>query len=330
MNEGEDSHPVYSDSGGADDRFVTCSIVVLAYNGGLELQAVMASLLNQTSRNSCEILVIDSGSSDDTTKFLESLPIRLVKIRNSEFGHGRTRNLGVRLSKSEFVAFLSQDAIPVSNDWLDQILKPFEDPEVAGVYGRQRPHNTHVCESFFLERTYSLEPVRRTPPKARPALKDIFFSNVNSAIRRKVWEDFPFDEEIPMSEDQLWAKTVLLAGHVVMYAPNAAVYHSHRYSCTEVFRRYYESGVSLRGVVEGRVGNSWSEGIQYLMSEFRTAGQRGLRCLGFAVFYEFCRIGGFCLGTCEDRIPVYLRKAALRLFGGTENKPIARETGKLT
>jgi rhamnosyltransferase len=252
--------------------------------------------------------VIDSGSSDGSVEFVESLPVTLIGIENSEFGHGRTRNLGARLSNSEFVSFLSQDAIPVLDDWLDSILKPFEDPEVVGVYGRQKPHNTHVCESFFLERTYSLQAARRASPQASPTLKDIFFSNVNSVIRRSVWEEFPFDENIPMSEDQLWAKTVLLAGHTIVYAPDAAVYHSHRYSCADVFRRYYESGVSLQDVVGGRVGGSWQDSLRYLMEEFRAAGELGPRCLLFAMWYEICRVGGFCIGNHEKRLPAILRK----------------------
>ena len=70
------------------------------------------------------------------------------------------------------------------------------------------------------------------------------FSNVNSAIRRSVWDGLRFADDIIMSEDQEWSARVLLAGWTVLYEPRAAVRHSHVYTVRSAFTRFFDSGVS--------------------------------------------------------------------------------------
>ena len=56
--------------------------------------------------------------------------------------------------------------------------------------------------------------------------------------------DFPFVDDIVMSEDQAWARAVLLAGYRLVYEPRAAVRHSHHYTLRSAFRRFFDSGAS--------------------------------------------------------------------------------------
>ena len=57
--------------------------------------------------------------------------------------------------------------------------------------------------------------------------KDSFFHNANSIIKRKIWNKFPFDNDINNIEDRIWAKDVLSNGYKIKYTPNGAVYHYH-------------------------------------------------------------------------------------------------------
>ncbi|WP_391857866.1 glycosyltransferase family A protein, partial [Vibrio cidicii] len=61
-------------------------------------------------------------------------------IPNSEFGHGRTRNLAAQLATGEFVVYLTHDAIPASESWLTELLAPFAiDERIVAVMGKQIP-----------------------------------------------------------------------------------------------------------------------------------------------------------------------------------------------
>ncbi len=213
------------------------------------------------------------------------------------------------MTESPLLVFLSQDAVPATADWLDTLLAPLSDPRVGAVYGRQLARDTHLCERFFLEQTYPPVPVRRIPnPGEASTLRGIFLSNVQSACRKEVWKQCPFDETLVMSEDQQWAKDILSRGYEIVYEPKAAVYHSHRYTLAQVFKRYFDSGASLRYVTGGRVGMSPREFLSYVLRECRLAAREAsILHVPYVLLYEACRMAGFAVGRIEPWLPVGLK-----------------------
>ena len=88
-------------------------------NGAELLDEVLAALTGQVIDEPFEVLVIDSGSTDGSLEIVAAHPgVRLLQIDKSEFGHGRTRNLGVQSTTGDLIAFLTQDATPASEHWL--------------------------------------------------------------------------------------------------------------------------------------------------------------------------------------------------------------------
>src|SRR5262249_36266970 len=154
-----------------------------------------------------------------------SYPIRFHQIPPTEFGHGRTRNLLASLAKGDRLLFMSQDAEPASEHWMSRLLEPLQDEKVAGAYARQIPRaSADPLIRFFLERTYGPQPAwRRLAASSAVSIDDIFFSNVSSVVRREVWQQYPFRDDVIMSEDQYWAFDVLNAGFDVVYVPGSQV-----------------------------------------------------------------------------------------------------------
>ena len=144
----------------------------------------------------------------------------------------------------------------------------------------------------------------------RPATIDaVFFSNVASAIKREVWERFPFDPELIMSEDQKWARQVLEAGLDIVYEPAAQVLHSHHYTLGELFRRNFDSGYSLVGVVEDRLAGMIRYEARYLAGGIRAlASQRPLRWIPSLLLRELVRASGFACGQRGSWLPLRLRR----------------------
>ena len=96
----------------AKDASLDASVVILTYNGEQHIDEILASLTTQRFDGTYEILVIDSGSTDSTLDLIAKYPsVRLVQIPNSEFGHGKTRNLGAHLAKGRIVAYLSEAGV---------------------------------------------------------------------------------------------------------------------------------------------------------------------------------------------------------------------------
>jgi rhamnosyltransferase len=290
---------------------VLASIIVLTKNGGKTLRALLDGLRRQALIRRAEVIVIDSGSTDDTLAIVSEHPAALTRIPPEDFGHGRTRNLGASLARGRFLVYLPQDATPVGPDWLGSLLQPFEDPAIAGVYCRQVPRpEASAMERSFLLGTYARgKEIRKLARPEDASLDACFFSTVGGALRASLWRAFPFREDVIMSEDQAWSKEVMLAGHAIAYQPAAELLHSHQYGIAEIFRRNFDSGYSIHQIFAGRTGISAARGLTRLAREAVFVLRAGpiADILRFP-FYEFARHLGFWAGMHAEMLPVRWRK----------------------
>jgi rhamnosyltransferase len=286
------------------------SIILLTLNGGQRLTNTLEAVLSQQfpadSDDSFEVIAIDSGSTDTTVECLQHYPVQLHQIAPAEFGHGRTRNVGARLAQGEWLVYLTQDAVPAGPHWLANLTRHLRQPAVAAAFGRQLPPaEVGPIETFFLEQTYPDRPFQHLPTTdAHTPIRRIFFSNVNSAIKKEVWEKCPFPEDVVMSEDQAFARAALKAGYTIVYDPEAGVYHGHRYTLEKLFRRNFDSGYSLRDISQ----DSWRAvvkmGLDYVSAEMRFLVRRGQwTYLPYALVYEIVKSAGFALGRSAHHFP---------------------------
>lgn len=195
------------------------SIIIRSRNEERWIRECLRRIQEQSIRD-VEVILVDNGSSDQTVaRARQAYPdLKLVSI--DEYQPGKAINAGIRASKGDYVAILSAHCLPVEKTWLETLLTDCQQPNVAGVYGRQIPtSSSSPQDKRDLLVTFGLD--------KRVQKKDIFFHNANSLIRREIWEQYPFDESVGNIEDRVWAKQVIDAGYVLIYEPDAAVYHYH-------------------------------------------------------------------------------------------------------
>ena len=246
------------------------SVVLVTKNGGELLKESLQAICSQRLAEPFEILAIDSGSRDGSAALLASHPrVRFIAIRAGEFQHGRTRNLAMRQAQGGLVVFLTQDAVPASEDWLAQWVDFMAaHSEVAGAFGRQVARaDADAIEAWEIARHF--ESLSKGPPVTHAAATDgssdrtrrRFFSNVNSCIRKSAWKRIPFPE-IDFGEDQAWSVGVQQAGLATAYAEHVLVRHSHAYGPIDLFgRRYDEARFARRQFGESMV-SSWGEAVR--------------------------------------------------------------------
>ena len=274
------------------------SVVVPTLNGGAAFLPLARHLGWIAARHDVEVLVIDSGSTDETPLHAARAGLRVHHIPPEEFGHGRTRNLGVRLTCGDVVCFLTQDVLPCTPDWPLRFAQALEDPSVAGVYGRQVPRDATTMEMFFVSMNYPAEALRFDPQPGgfHPRPGRVLFSNAFSAVRRDVAARIPFVDDVPVSEDQVWAHQALEAGWSIRYVPAAEALHAHRYSVKGLFRRTRLVGTALRMAGLDR-GATLSESVRFLASELGYFIRQGhVHRLPQLLAYEFVRWAGFQVG----------------------------------
>ena len=283
---------------------------MLTKNAGDIFSEVLYHLFSCDDIDKAEIIMVDSGSTDLTKENAQKYrQIRLVEINPSDFGHGKTRNLGAKLASTDVLLYLVQDATPDTADFLNRLVAPLADKRVAAVYGRQLPRPpAGPVERFFLQHTYpDLPQTKVYYPSHRLSIQAIFFSNVCSAIRRQVWERVPFNEDLIMSEDQQWSKEVLRQGYAIVYEPAATVLHSHNYGLRKVFQRNFDSGCSLRGVVKDSLAHMAHYELNFLRAGIRQLALSGNSShIPYFFLHEAARALGFALGQQAHFLPVGL------------------------
>ena len=111
------------------------SVIIPLYNKQQSIRSTIESVLSQTYQD-FELIVVDDGSTDNSAEVAQSLipegKGKLIKKENG--GVSSARNVGIRSSKGEFVAFLDADDLwePM---FLEEIAKMVSDYPEAGIWG---------------------------------------------------------------------------------------------------------------------------------------------------------------------------------------------------
>ena len=219
---------------------MNCSIVIRAYNEEKYIGLLLEGIRQQTLKDA-EVILVDSGSTDSTISIAESFAARIVRIPSDEFTFGRSLNSGVRAATREFVVIASAHVYPVYPDWLESLLRPFEDDRVALTYGKQRgPEYAKFSEQQIFHQWY--------PDVSKPRQDTAFCNNANAAIRKGLWEQNPYDETFTGLEDLAWAKWVKEQGYDISYVAEAETIHVHNETARGVFNRYRREAMAFKRI----------------------------------------------------------------------------------
>ncbi len=224
----------------------TISILIRTKNEAKDLPKALELIANQ-SLKPLDIVVVDSGSTDGTVDIVKQHShIKLIEILPTEFSFGRALNIGIKATQADIVVSLSAHAFPCHQQWLQNLVKHFDNPKVAGVYGKQVPHDDAWPP---VQREYIDFYGDRLRVQTRlDKLQDHTFSNANSAIRRQCWEQYSFNEILTGGEDRDWARAMLGLEYQIIYEPEAPVYHSHNESLLKFHKRTYREALAKKNI----------------------------------------------------------------------------------
>ena len=287
------------------------SVVIPVRDGGDAFRRCLEAISAQEVADEVEIVVVDSGSTDGTQRVGRSFGAKVHEIAPDEFNHGATRNLGANLARGEIVVFTVDDALPVDRQWLEALTAPLRpDNGLAGTYARQIAYeDAPPHQAFYIDHRYGPEPrIQRAESPADLTVANTLFSNVSSAIRRAVLQEFPFADDIVIAEDLEWCGRVLLAGYEVAYVPDAVVRHSHRYTLSGTFKRYFDQGAAAERsfMTDGRSSprSVRGAGVDFVRGEMAWMWRSGKRsAIPYTVAHEVTRYLAFKLGTRHRWLP---------------------------
>jgi rhamnosyltransferase len=219
---------------------LSCSIIIRCYNEEEHIGRLLTGIMQQ-SLNDVEIIIVDSGSTDATVAIASRYPIKLVEINKAEFTFGRSLNQGCQAATKDYLVIASAHVYPVYTDWLEQLLRPFTNPSVGLVYGKQRGNAvTKYSETRIFEKWF--------PDETNPHQDTPFCNNANAAIPRVLWEEYPYDESLTGLEDIAWARKILDLGYHLSYVAAAEIIHVHDEHYTQVYNRYRREAIAFKTI----------------------------------------------------------------------------------
>ena len=247
------------------------SLCIPTKNAGTDFARFLHAWRQQKTDEEVEIVVVDSGSRDSTVQTARELGAHVTSIPPEAFNHGETRNLLAREARGDLLVFTVQDACPAADTVLAELARPLRaQPDLAAVTGEQIPH-PHADPVARWEVASHNAIIAAGPPLKRfvgsdplagdflNRLRNVAFDNVCSALRRSVWEKFPFTR-LEFAEDLDWAVRVLRAGYALLRNPAARVHHSHNAAPYQRLKRAFVSRRALNHILEmPSPGTPWNE-----------------------------------------------------------------------
>ena len=219
---------------------MNCSIIIRAYNESQHIGRLLEGVRQQTVKD-VEVILVDSGSTDSTVTIAESFSAKIVHIPSAEFTFGRSLNLGIKSASRELIVIASAHVYPVYPDWLEKLLEPFQDNQVALAYGKQRGYEgSKYSEHQIFHQWY--------PETGSHDQITAFCNNANAAIRKSLWEKHNYDESLTGLEDLEWAKWVKGEKYKIAYVAEAEITHIHNETPRGVYNRYRREAMALRRI----------------------------------------------------------------------------------
>jgi len=287
-------------------------VIVPTLNAANDWSVFSAALLKNVTPD--QVLIIDSSSTDGTAELAKASGFRVETISRSDFNHGATRQLGVNLfPDADILIFLTQDAELASGDAIARLCKAFDDEEVGAAYGRQLPRRgAGAIEAHARLFNYpAASQMRSANGQGTLGFKSLFFSNSFGAYRRAALQAVGgFPEDVIFGEDTVTVAHLLQHGWKVSYVADAAVRHSHVYSMSQEFRRYFDIGVlhSREAATFAPFGKASGEGKKFVKSETAFVSRRAPHLLLSAWLRTALKLFGYRLGRREQSMPLALKR----------------------
>lgn len=201
-------------------KMIIYSVIVPAYNAARTINKCLDALQRQSiPKENYEIIVVDDGSTDTTPDLIRPYPVQYLRQANQ--GPATARNKGAQEANGEIILFTDSDCVP-EQDWIEEMIKPFKNPEVVAVKGSyktdQRTLTARFAQVEFEERFEMLKKIEFID----------MVDTYSAAYRKSVFFSLSgFDTSFPVAnnEDTELSYKMSQAGHKMVFNPNAVVYH---------------------------------------------------------------------------------------------------------
>ncbi len=233
------------------------SVVICTKNSPDSFETTLRLYKNQIGVK-VKIIIVDSGSEDETLSMAKKYDCEIYKIKPEDFKHGKTRNLAISKSKSEYIVNTVTDAIPGSNDLLYKTIHFLNKTKASAVSVRQIPYNdadyfaqwilfNHSKYLFpnkkndvLIERPKNFENMNPIGQRRYCVLDDVFTLHKASVIQKEL-----YSKTIEYAEDLEYSKRLLIKNHKIAFMNSLGIIHSHNRPAEYFLKRYFVDTIGV-------------------------------------------------------------------------------------
>lgn len=296
---------------------MNCGLIIPTLNAGKNFVTLLEEIAAQDLP--LKKLIVDSESTDETVSLAKKFGFDVLTVQRKNFNHGATRQLALEYLLEKFsidvIIFLTQDVLLYEEKTLSTLTKIFETDETVGLtYGRQLPHKNATLEAKILRQfNYPAESQLKTfDDKKLFGIKTALNSNSFAAYRIDALKSIGgFPKNVILSEDMYVAAKMLLDGRKIFYNADAQVYHSHNYTATQEFHRYFDIGVfhSRESWIRDTFGSAEGAGKKFVLMKLKALWKENPINFFGAIFRDGAKFFGYRLGRLEKFLPNILCKS---------------------
>ncbi len=205
------------------------SIVLPVYNAQRTIEDCVASLERQDYPTT-ELIVVNDGSTDETSVILERLSNRykMTILNTPRRGRSEAKNLGMTHAQGRVLAFAEADA-KCGEHWISDAIEHLES-DVGGVVGPRYCWSTDTSVSKAIDLKLRL---RYHDPSFEPTTGWVFAKRVLLDIQG-------FDPRLVVAEDRDVGIRILRKGYRLAFAPHSIIYHTEPRSMTELVGKEFD------------------------------------------------------------------------------------------
>ena len=233
----------------------TVSIIIPTKNAGDDFEFLMKMLKNQEGIESIEIIVVDSGSQDDTLSIAENYGAKIVTIPPEQFSHSYARNRGAQEASGEYLLFTVQDALPPNRTWLYELLSILMKNDVSAVSCAETPReDADLFYRVISWNHYNFLGVNESDKIFKmPEHSDHIslrqngqLSDLACLISRELFKEYQY--RLNYAEDLDLGIRLIKDGHHIAFLGSTRIIHSHNRTAFYFLKRGYVDNLFLSDI----------------------------------------------------------------------------------
>jgi glycosyltransferase involved in cell wall biosynthesis len=214
----------------------TVSVIIPAHNSEKLIAKCLKSVVDAIPENK-EIIVIDDGSTDNTSEIASKFPVKLIRLAKRS-GQATAKNVGFELSTGEIVVFVDSDTI-VTKHFFVELASALSRDQVGGAGGLVLPIKSDIISSSFMVRLFGYSPISE-----KENIEIDSTPGGCSAYHRKVLTEIGgFDTNLKQGEELDMNIRIRKAGYKLLIVPSAKIYHDHPTTLQKLAKKWFFYGV---------------------------------------------------------------------------------------